>query len=188
MNKQPTFSYLWPTLFGTFYNPDHENMKKDLLKFFEEYKKKNPSRKSGENHKLYESKYDLHSQQGTVFQKLLKNFITKAFFEIESLKISVRDITANDIETRKLNKNLKGVVITYISNKSPVASYLQVGDIILEVQKNKILNSRDFNTLIENIYKKGEKTILLAIINKNNQRRYLGVKTKYGKIAIFSCL
>ena len=98
--------------------------------------------------------------------------------EIESLKISVRDITANDIETRKLNKNLKGVVITYISNKSPVASYLQVGDIILEVQKNKILNSRDFNTLIENIYKKGEKTILLAIINKNNQRRYLGVKTK----------
>jgi len=98
--------------------------------------------------------------------------------EIESLKISVRDTTSDDIETRKLNKNLKGVVITYISNKSPVASYLQVGDIILEVQKNKILNSRDFSTLIENIYKKGEKTILLAIINKNNQRRYLGVKTK----------
>ena len=98
--------------------------------------------------------------------------------EIESLKISVRDTTSDDIETRKLNKILKGVVITYISNKSPVASYLQVGDIILEVQKNKILNSRDFNTLIENIYKKGEKTILLAIINKNNQRRYLGVKTK----------
>ena len=38
MNKQPTFSYLWPTLFGTFYNPEHQNMKKDLLKFFEEYK------------------------------------------------------------------------------------------------------------------------------------------------------
>ena len=98
--------------------------------------------------------------------------------EIESLKISVRDITVEDIETRKLNKNLKGVVITYISNKSPVASYLQVGDIVLEVQKNKILNSRDFNALIENIYKKGEQTILLVIINKNNQRRYLGVKTK----------
>ena len=73
---------------------------------------------------------------------------------------------------------VKGVVITYISSQSDVAGYLQVGDIILEVQKNKILNSRDFSTLIENIYKKGEKTILLAIINKNNQRRYLGVKTK----------
>ena len=98
--------------------------------------------------------------------------------EIQSLKISVRDTTSDDIETRKLDKNLKGVVITYISSQSDVAGYLQVGDIILEVQKNKILNSRDFNTLIENIYKKGEQTILFAIINKRNQRRYLGIKTK----------
>jgi serine protease Do len=98
--------------------------------------------------------------------------------EIKSLKISVRDITSDDIETRKLDKNLKGVVITYISNQSDVASYLQVGDIILEVQKNKISNGKQLNNLIENIYKKGEQTILLAIINKNNQRRYLGIKTK----------
>jgi serine protease Do len=97
--------------------------------------------------------------------------------EIEILKISVRDITANDIKSRKLDKNLKGVVITYISNKSSVADYLQVGDIILEVQKNKVLNPKQLNSLLENIYKKGDKTILLAIINKNNQRRYLGIKT-----------
>jgi serine protease Do len=97
--------------------------------------------------------------------------------EIDSLKISVRDITAEDIKTRKLDKNLKGAVITYISNKSAVASYLQVGDIILEVQKNKIFGAKQLNNLLENIYKKGEQTILLAIINKNNQRRYLGVKT-----------
>ncbi|MBL6857589.1 MAG: Do family serine endopeptidase [Pelagibacteraceae bacterium] len=97
--------------------------------------------------------------------------------EIESLKISVREITSDDIETRKLNKNLKGVVITYISNNSPVASYLQVGDIILEVQKNKISNTKQLKNLIEDIYKEGKQTILLAIINKNNQRRYLGVKT-----------
>ena len=97
--------------------------------------------------------------------------------EIDSLKISVRDTTPDDIDTRKLNKNLKGVVITYISNQSVVAGYLQVGDIILEVQKNKISNTKQFNNLIENIYKKGEKTILLVIINKNNQRRYLGIKT-----------
>ena len=97
--------------------------------------------------------------------------------EIDSLKISVRDTTPDDIDARKLNKNLKGVVITYISNQSVVAGYLQVGDIILEVQKNKISNTKQFNNLIENIYKKGEKTILLVIINKNNQRRYLGIKT-----------
>ena len=51
--------------------------------------------------------------------------------EVESLKISVRNITSDDIENRKLDKNLKAVVITYISNTSPVAGYLQVGDIIL---------------------------------------------------------
>ena len=82
MNKQNNFSYLWPTIFGTFHNPDHQKIKKDLIKFFEEYKKKNPSRKSGENFKLYESNYDLHLQKGEAFQSLLKNFISKAFFEM----------------------------------------------------------------------------------------------------------
>jgi serine protease Do len=97
--------------------------------------------------------------------------------EIESLKISVRDITADDIKARDLNKNLKGAVITYVSNNSPVAGYLQVGDIILEVQKNKISNAKQLNSLIKDLYKKNKKKILLVIINKNNQRRYLGVKT-----------
>ena len=45
-------------------------------------KKKNPSRKSGENFKLYESNYDLHLQKEEAFQSLLKNFISKAFFEM----------------------------------------------------------------------------------------------------------
>jgi len=54
---------------------------------------------------------------------------------------------------------------------------LRKGDIILEVQKNTVLNSEQLNKLIESIYKKGEQTLLLTIINSNNQRRYLGVKT-----------
>ena len=67
-------------------------------------------------------------------------------------------------------------MITYVSNNSPVAGYLQVGDIILEVQKNKISNAKQLNNLIKDLYKKDKKKILLVIINKNNQRRYLGVK------------
>ena len=97
--------------------------------------------------------------------------------EIETLKISVREITVKDILERKLEKNLKGVVITSISNKSPVAGMLREGDIIIELQKNKVLSPKQLNQLIENIYKKGEQTLLLTIINSNNQRRYLGVKT-----------
>ena len=97
--------------------------------------------------------------------------------DIETLKITVRNITDNEIESRKLKKNLKGVVILEISKKSPLAGILKVGDIILEVQKNKILDANELNSLIKNIYKKGEQTLLLTIINSNNQRRYLGVKT-----------
>ena len=97
--------------------------------------------------------------------------------EIETLKITVRDITTKDIIERKLDKNLKGVIITSISNRSVVAGMLREGDIIIEVQKNKVLNSKQLNKLIESIYKKGEQTLLLTIINNKNQRRYLGVKT-----------
>jgi len=98
--------------------------------------------------------------------------------DIETLKITVRNITDNEIESRKLKKNLKGVVILEISNKSPLAGILKVGDIILEVQKNKISDANELNSLIKNIYKKGEQTLLLTIINSSNQRRYLGVKIK----------
>jgi len=98
--------------------------------------------------------------------------------EIETLKITVREITIKDIKDRKLKKNIKGVVITKISSKSVVAGMLREGDIIIEVQKNTVLNSKQLNKLIEGIYKKGEQTLLLTIINNNNQRRYLGVKTK----------
>ena len=95
---------------------------------------------------------------------------------IKSLKISVREVNDNDISTRNLNKNTKGVVITNIENKSPLVSVLSVNDIIIEVQKNPVKNSSDLKNIVDGIFKKGEKTLLLTVINKNNRRRYLGVK------------
>ena len=82
MKKITNYRYLWPTIIGSFYNSEHENIKNDLLKYFKEYKASNPSRKSGENYKLFESRYDLHLQKNEVFQNLMKNFIIKGFFEI----------------------------------------------------------------------------------------------------------
>ena len=95
---------------------------------------------------------------------------------IKSLKISVREINQEDISTRNLNKNTKGVVITNIENKSPLANVLNVNDIIIEVQKNSVKNSSDLKNIVDGIFKKGEKTLLLTVINQNNRRRYLGVK------------
>ena len=95
---------------------------------------------------------------------------------IKSLKISVREINANDISSRNLNKNTKGVVITNIENNSPLANVLSINDIIIEVQKNPVKKSSDLKDIVDSIFKKGEKTLLLTVINKNNRRRYLGVK------------
>ena len=98
--------------------------------------------------------------------------------EIESLKITVRNINSKDIETRKLKKNQKGAVIVKISNNSPLNGLLKVDDIIIEVQKNSINYPKDLERLVDNVTKKGQKTLLLTVINNNNQRRYLGVKIK----------
>ena len=96
--------------------------------------------------------------------------------EIETLKITVRDVTNDDITSRNLKKNINGVVIIDIANRSPLANLLSINDIIIEVQKTSVKNSSDLNKLVDGIFKKGEKTLLLTVINNNNQRRYLGVK------------
>jgi len=100
----------------------------------------------------------------------------KKDINIESLKIEVREITENDISSRNLNKRTTGVVITDISSRSPLANLLNNNDIIIEVQKNSVKNSADLKRKVDSIFKKGEKTLLLTIINKDNRRRYLGVK------------
>mgnify|MGYP002835672191 CR=1 FL=1 len=96
--------------------------------------------------------------------------------EIKSLKIEVRLLNKNDIEQRKLPNQTKGLVITKIENDSPLINSIEVNSIIIEVQKKPVKNSIDLDKIVESIFKKGEKTLLLTVINSQNQRRYLGVK------------
>jgi serine protease Do len=96
---------------------------------------------------------------------------------VEALKIAVRDLSKNDISERKLPKNLSGVVITKISENSPL-KFISVNDVIVELQKKKITNSNQFSKLVNDILNKGQKTLLFAIYNSNNQRSYLTVKLK----------
>ena len=108
--------------------------------------------------------------------KETKPKIVKKDEEIESLKIAVREINDQDISSRNLDKKTKGVVITDISNRSPLANLLNVNDIIIEVQKTPIKSVVDLEKIVNSIFKRGEKNLLLTIINQNNRRRYLGVK------------
>tara|TARA_Y100000768_G_scaffold300593_1_gene234362 strand:- start:572 stop:1978 length:1407 start_codon:yes stop_codon:yes gene_type:complete len=95
--------------------------------------------------------------------------------EIEKLKISVRDLNQDDISSRKL-KIKEGVVITEISNKSPLRGLLNVNDIIIEAKRTPIKNTSNLKDLVNRIVKQGDKNLLLSIIDSNNRRRYLGVK------------
>ena len=94
---------------------------------------------------------------------------------VETLKISVRDLNKNDISERKLPKNSTGVVVTKISENSPL-KFISVNDVIVELQKKKITHSDQFSKLVNDILNKGQKTLLFAIYNSKNQRSYLTVK------------
>lgn len=93
MVKVNHINKVWPTLIGEFFYTDHEKIKKDLLIYFDDYMKNNPSNKSGENYKLYESQYNLHLKNNDAFKKLIK-FISDSFLAMSN--------EANEMEVKKL--------------------------------------------------------------------------------------
>ena len=128
------------------------------------------------NKKLISKRLTLGRLETSDEFKETKPKIVKKDEEIESLKIVVREISAQDISSRNLDKKTKGVVITEISTRSPLANLVSVNNIIIEVQKTPTKTVVDLKKIVNSIFKKGEKTLLLTIIDQNNRRRYLGVK------------
>ncbi|MDC0250241.1 Do family serine endopeptidase [Candidatus Pelagibacter sp.] len=95
---------------------------------------------------------------------------------IEDLKITVRKLTKEDIKTRKLPNQTSGLVITQIGNTSPLQKSIETNSIIVEAQKSRIKTAQDLEKIVSDVLKSNQKTILLAIYNNQNQRRYIGVK------------
>ena len=102
---------------------------------------------------------------------------TSKHVKVDSLKISIRNLDKNDISERKLPKNTTGVVVTNKSEGSPLI-FVSVNDVIVELQKKKVVNANQFLNLLKEIISKGAKTLYLAIYNSNNQRSYITVKLK----------
>ena len=94
---------------------------------------------------------------------------------IEGLKVKVRLLSKNDIQSRNLPPETTGVVITEIEQGSPI-DYLVKDNIIVEAQGKKIKTIKELDNLVKIALRKSEKTILLAIYNNENQKRYIGVK------------
>ena len=68
-------------------------------------------------------------------------------------------------------------MITKIDTERPI-NYLKVGDLIVEAQKRNIKSATELNNLVNAALKTSSKTILIAVINDQNQKRYIGVKLK----------
>ena len=94
---------------------------------------------------------------------------------MEPLKIKVRLLDKNDITERNLPENTTGVVIAEIDPDSPI-NYLNTNNIIVEAQKKKIKTVGELINLINIANRSKDKTILIAIYNNQNQKRYIGVK------------
>ena len=84
-------------------------------------------------------------------------------------------MTKDDIKDRNLPQNTTGLVITEIDRDSPI-NYLQVNNIIVEAQKKKINTIGDLDNIVKLALRGADKSLLIAIYNNNNQRRYIGVK------------
>ena len=97
--------------------------------------------------------------------------------DIKGLKISVRKLTKQDIESRNLPPSTTGAVITSIEKNSPL-NYLSINNIIIEAQKKKIKTVGDLQNIVNSRLRSSDKTMLIAIINNQNQKRYIGVKLK----------
>ncbi len=95
---------------------------------------------------------------------------------IESLKIAVRPLTKEDIKNRKLPNQTTGLVITNMANNSPLVNSIEINSVIIEAQKKKIRSADDLRDITQKAINSNQKTILIAIYNNQNQRRYIGVK------------
>ena len=95
---------------------------------------------------------------------------------IEELKITVRKLNKEDIKNRKLPNQTSGLVVTKIGNTSPLQNLIDANNIIVEAQKTRVKTAKDLEKIVKDVLKSNQKTILLAIYNNQNQRRYIGVK------------
>jgi len=91
----------WPTFIGKFHNEQHEIIKKDLICFIDEYIKLNKSRRSHENHNLFESKYDIHNSKNENIKKLV--FFFKQSFAKIAMHANQKFVSTNK---KKLSVNI----------------------------------------------------------------------------------
>ena len=103
MNKNKIHT-LWPIFIGEFHNPNHQEIKKDLIEFFNKYESNNNSREGSENYDLFESNYFLHKENNSALSKVI-NFIAEGFLTMTK---NVNKAELNKIELKMIKQMRKG--------------------------------------------------------------------------------
>ncbi|MEW6201450.1 MAG: PDZ domain-containing protein, partial [bacterium] len=91
----------------------------------------------------------------------------------EKLGMRVQELTPEIAERLGL-KGIKGVVVTDVKTGSPADNAgIRTRDVILELNKNKITNLKDFNRITAGI-KPGDS--VLALVNRGGHSQYIVIK------------
>lgn len=89
--------------------------------------------------------------------------------------VSVQDLTSDLINRLNLPKRLKGVVVTDVRGDSPAAMVLTQGDVIQEINRQKIASVKGYENIVSKL-KPGEDILLL--IYRNNSSIFITLSGK----------
>jgi len=102
-----------------------------------------------------------------------------SFATIKELGIKIRNINSQDVEKRPNLKNKKGVYIVEIESNSPLSLLpVQQGDIIIGVSNIQVSDVKNFEEIFKREIKRNLNSILLTLVDINNQNKFIGVKIK----------
>jgi serine protease Do len=102
-----------------------------------------------------------------------------AVITIKELGIKIRNINNQDVEKRPNLKDKKGVYIMEVSGDSPLALLrVQQGEIIVAVANIPVSNVKNFEDQFKKELKKNTNSVLLTILDNNNQSKFIGAKIK----------
>jgi len=122
INEKNNLYQFWPIVIGKFYNKEHNLIKKELINFFKNYEKKNPKGNKQlndenyvGNHNLYQSSYNLHTEENNALHKVLK-FIAMSILETAKavnkpwLEMNKKELNVKLIESWFIRYNPGGMV------------------------------------------------------------------------------
>jgi serine protease Do len=84
--------------------------------------------------------------------------------------VTVQDLTPELYDKLNIPKRLKGVIVSDVDEASPASTVLMQGDVIQEINRNKITSIKDYRSIVSKIKPDAE---ILLLIFRNGSSLYL---------------